>query len=106
MINHLPGEPFPGGLGRHRWLSFPPAGGRPALDETGGKACGGAMLVRPSARGRRSLVLESPVASWTRGASKTRTGAKGGNARSTLVRFRFVGGPHPGGIAAEETAWR
>ena len=30
-------------------------------------------------RGRRSLVLESPMVSWTRGASKTPTGAKGGN---------------------------
>jgi hypothetical protein len=59
--------------------SLSPACGRPALDETGGKACGGAMMVLPSDRGRRSLVLESPVASWTRGAWKTPTGAKGGN---------------------------
>ena len=60
--------------------SLSPACGRPALDETGGKACGGAMMVLPSDRGRRSLEPESPVASWTRGASKTPTGAKGGNA--------------------------
>ena len=60
--------------------SFAPACGRPGLDETSGKACGGAMIVLPSDRGRRSLEPESPVASWTRGASKTRTGAKGGNA--------------------------
>src|SRR5215813_6444519 len=65
----------------HRVIaSFPPAYGRPALDETGGKACGGAMMVLLSDRGRRSLEPESPVASWTRGASKTPTGAKGGNA--------------------------
>ena len=60
--------------------SLSPACGRPALDETGEKACGGAMMVLPSDRGRRSLEPESPVASWTRGASKTPTGAKGGNA--------------------------
>src|ERR1700740_3223904 len=86
--------------------SFPPACGRPALDETGGKACGGAIIVLPSDRGRRSLVQESPVASWTRGASKTPTGARGGNARSALVRFRFVGGSQTGGTGVAETAWK
>ena len=60
-------------------LSFPPACGRPALDETG-TAAGWVIMARPSDRGRRSLVPESPVLSWTRGASKTPTGAKGGNA--------------------------
>jgi hypothetical protein len=34
-----------------------------------------------------SLVRKSPVASWTRGALMTLTGAKGSNARSTLPRF-------------------
>ena len=57
-----------------------PTGLRPTpLDETG-TAASRAILVRPSDRGRRSLVPESPVLSWTRGASKTPTGAKGGNA--------------------------
>ena len=39
------------------------------------------MMGPPSGRGSHSLEPESPVASWTRGASKTPTGAKGGNAR-------------------------
>jgi hypothetical protein len=53
------------------------------------------MMARSSDRDRRSLVLESPVASWTRGVSRTPTGARGGNARSTLVRFLLLEAPTP-----------
>jgi hypothetical protein len=61
-------------------LSSLPACGRPALDETG-QAAEPAIIGLPPDRGRRSLVPESPVLSWTRGAWKTPTGAKGGHAR-------------------------
>jgi hypothetical protein len=66
---------------------------------------GGSMMAR---RRTESTLLgaESPVASWTRGASKTPTGARGGNARSALVRFRFVGGSHTGGTGVEERTWK
>ena len=50
------------------------------------------------------MVRKSPIASWTRGASKTPTGATGATPWSTLVRFRFVRGPHADGAGVEETA--
>ena len=78
--------------------SLSPAYGRPAVDETGGKACGGAMMVLPSVS-RSTLLgagepgceldprsLEDPH--WCHGRQRP---------WSALVRFRFVGGSHPGG---------
>jgi hypothetical protein len=76
-------SPRPGESGaaqNHVIASSTPACGRPALDETTAKACGGVISAPPSATGRCAMVLGSPIASWTRGASKTPTGAKGGNA--------------------------
>jgi hypothetical protein len=48
------------------------------------------------------MVRKSPIASWTRGALKTATGATGVMPRSTLVRFRFVKGPRADGDGVEE----
>src|SRR5208282_4652195 len=85
--------------------SSTPAGGGPALDETG-VGVGWSIARWRSARGRRSMVLESPLASCTRGASKTPTGARGVEPRSTLARLHFVRGPHAGGTGVEETEWK
>ena len=69
--------------GKYLMLSFAPACGRPARDETG-KAVEPAIMRLPPDRGRHSLVLKSPMLSWTRGAWKTPTGAKGGHARERV----------------------
>ena len=56
---------------------------------------GGSMMVPSSDRGRRSLVRESPVASWTRGASKTPTGARAATPGARLLDFVLLEAPTP-----------